>query len=142
MVSLSVSNNTKRTRVRYGRVKKFVGVHQRGSQRSSFGGFSVCVSEHKAHPGTLIRAGAENCLGSFAGFPKVELSWFLRLCKRTQSATGVLWQGSNKMLAASAKLPNFELSWLLRLCKRTQSAPGCAMVGSKHFRFISEVPKH
>ena len=86
-------------------------------------------------PGCAM-AGSEHLIGFIS-----ELSWFLRLCKRTQRAPGCAMARSEIFLGSSARFPKVELSWFLRLCKRTQSAPGCAMVGSKHFGFISEVPK-
>ena len=91
MVSSSVKENTKHTRVRYGRydrVRTFNWVHPQDSQTLSFRGFFVCVREHKPHPGALWQ-GQNLYLSSSAGFPNVELSWILRLCKRTQSETQV-----------------------------------------------------
>ena len=130
--------------MRYGRVRTFDWLHPRDSQTLSFRGFFVCVKQHKAHPGALWK-GQKLQLASSAGFPNVELSWFLRLCKRTQSAPGCAMAGSEHLITFNWVHPRDSqtLSFRgFRLCKRTQSAPGRAMAGSEHsIGFIRGIPK-
>ena len=49
----------------------------------------------KRNPGALWQ-GQNISLGSSAGFPDVELSWFLRLCRRTQSAPVCAMEGQTE----------------------------------------------
>ena len=119
--------NAKRTRVRYGRVRnKGYRVHQCCCQALGFPGSLVCVRKRKAHPGALWEGEKQRLSGSSVLLPSFGFSWFLGLCKKTQSAPGcALWEGEKQRLSgSSALLPSFELSWFLGLCKKTQSNPG------------------
>ena len=70
VVSSYVYTNTKRTRVRYGRVRTLSNwVHPQDSQTLSFRGFFVCVREHKAKPRCAM-AGSEHLIGFIRGIPK------------------------------------------------------------------------
>ena len=84
--------NTKRTRVRCGRVtNKGYRVHQRCCQALSFPASLVCVRKRKAHPGALWEGEKQRLSGSSVLLPSFGFSWFLGLCKKTQSNPGALY---------------------------------------------------
>ena len=101
------------------------------------------MGKYKAHPGALWEGEKQRLSGSSALLPSFQLSWFLGLREKTQSAPGgamgkhkahlgALWEGEKQRLSgSSALLPSFQLSWFLGLCKKTQAHPGALWENTK-----------